>query len=145
MLITKNVNNKQCAPKLTFFNEKKNHFLTPPHYTNSQNSIISFGYVDSQAKIFLILYPQIENSTTLITILCKPPLGMTCKTEKMSNSKIKQPNKQVLKNQTQNHTFKTSFSELLVQKLQLSLIFNKIIKHIYIWSFDRENDAFSQI
>ena len=22
------------------------HFLTPPHYTNSQNSIISFGYVD---------------------------------------------------------------------------------------------------
>ena len=44
------------------------HFLTPPHYTNSQNSIISFGYVDFKAKIFPILYPPLENSTTRITI-----------------------------------------------------------------------------
>ena len=43
---------------------KLRHFLTPPHYTNSQNSIIAFGYVDSQAKIFLILYPCLKNSTT---------------------------------------------------------------------------------
>ena len=60
-----NVNNKKCAPKLVFFNEKKIekdsydfrhrklimkvefwHFLTTPHYTNSQNSITSFEYVD---------------------------------------------------------------------------------------------------
>ena len=26
------------------------HFLTPPHYTNSQNSIISFGYGDFLGK-----------------------------------------------------------------------------------------------
>ena len=64
MMLSKNVNNKKCAPKLVFFNEKKIEkdsdefvprkltlkftfwpFLTPPHYTNSQNSIISFGYV----------------------------------------------------------------------------------------------------
>ena len=61
----KNVNNKKCAPKLIFINEKNvekvledfwrrklalnvklRHFSTTPHYTNSQNSIISFGYVD---------------------------------------------------------------------------------------------------
>ena len=29
---------------------------------------ISFGYVDSYAKIFLILYPPIENFTTRIAI-----------------------------------------------------------------------------
>ena len=40
------------------------HFLTPPHYTNSQVSIVSFGYVDPEAKIFLILYPCLKNSTT---------------------------------------------------------------------------------
>jgi hypothetical protein len=38
--------------------------LTPPHYTNSQNLNISFGYVDSWAKIFQILYTLLENSTT---------------------------------------------------------------------------------
>ena len=37
------------------------HFF--PHYTNSQNSIIFFGYVDSEAKIV----PPIENSTTNTT------------------------------------------------------------------------------
>ena len=31
--------------------------LTPSHHTNSQNSIISFGYVDSYATFFPILYP----------------------------------------------------------------------------------------
>ena len=45
--------------------------MTAHHYTNAQNSIISFGYVDSYAKIFLILYPLLENSTTRITIICK--------------------------------------------------------------------------
>ena len=39
---------------------------------NSQNSKISFGYVDSYAKIFLILYPSFENSTTRIAILRTP-------------------------------------------------------------------------
>ena len=39
-----------------------------PHYPNSQNSIISFGHVDSYAKTFLILYPSLENSTTPIAI-----------------------------------------------------------------------------
>ena len=42
--------------------------LPHPHYTNSQNSIISFGYADFEAKIFPILYPLVENSTTNITI-----------------------------------------------------------------------------
>ena len=65
LMSSKNINNKKCAPKLVFFNEKKIeedfddfwrrkltwkvkfwHFLTAPHYTSSQNSIISFGCVD---------------------------------------------------------------------------------------------------
>ena len=40
-----------------------------PRQSNSQNSKISFGYVHSQAKIFLISYPPFENSTTPIAIL----------------------------------------------------------------------------
>ena len=39
----------------------------------TQNSIISFGYVDSYAKIFLIFYPPIKNSTTCIAIVISPP------------------------------------------------------------------------
>ena len=35
----------------------------------TQNSIIFFWYVDSYAKIFLILYPPLENSTTRVAIL----------------------------------------------------------------------------
>ena len=35
---------------------------------NTQNLIISFRYVDSEAKILLILYPPFENSTTHIAI-----------------------------------------------------------------------------
>ena len=31
--------------------------------------MISFGYVDSYAKIFLILYPPLENSTARIAII----------------------------------------------------------------------------
>ena len=38
-------------------------------YANSQNSTISFEYVDSQAKIFLILYPPFEYSTTRTAIV----------------------------------------------------------------------------
>ena len=34
-----------------------------------QNSKFSYGYVDSYAKIFLILYPPFENSTTRIAIM----------------------------------------------------------------------------
>ena len=47
------------------------HFLTPPHYTISQNSITSFEYVDFEANIFLIVYPPLENSRTRITISVK--------------------------------------------------------------------------
>ena len=47
------------------------HFLTPSHYTNSQNLIIFFGYVDSIAKIFPISYPPLENSTIRITITAR--------------------------------------------------------------------------
>ena len=68
-MLSKNVKNKKCAPKLVFFNEKKLekdshdfwyrkltlnvkfwHILTPTHYTNSQNLIVSFGYVDFLGK-----------------------------------------------------------------------------------------------
>ena len=35
---------------------------------NPKLKIIFFEYVDSQAKIFLILYPPFENSTTCIAI-----------------------------------------------------------------------------
>ena len=45
------------------------HFLTPLNYTNSQNSISSFGYVDYYAKNILILYSRTWNSITGIAIL----------------------------------------------------------------------------
>ena len=82
-MLPRNFNNKKCASKLVKKIEKDSNdfrrrkltlkakcrpFLTPPHDTNSQNSIISFGYVDSYATIFLILYPLLENSTTRIAI-----------------------------------------------------------------------------
>ena len=44
------------------------NFLTPPHYTNPQKSIISYEYVDFKAKLFLILYPPTWNSVIGITI-----------------------------------------------------------------------------
>ena len=87
-MLLENVNNKKCDPKLIFFNEKILRkipmnfwhrkltlnvkfwpFLTPPHYTNSHNSIISFGYGDFLAKIFPILYLPYENSRTRIAIM----------------------------------------------------------------------------
>ena len=60
-MLSKNVNNKKCAPKIVSFSEKKirkirmifevEHlkakfwpFLTPHHYTNLQNSMISVNY-----------------------------------------------------------------------------------------------------
>ena len=68
-MLLRNVNNKKCAPKFLFFKKRKckkirmifeveNHpkkvrfryFLTPPHYTNSQNSMISFDYCWFLAK-----------------------------------------------------------------------------------------------
>ena len=76
---------KKCAAKLIFFRGKElmrkiqriSHIVNwlwksnldtfwhlPTKYTSSQNSIISFGYVDSYAKIFLIFYPLLENLIT---------------------------------------------------------------------------------
>ena len=40
-----------------------------PHYTNLQNSMISFEYSWVLAKKFLIFYPCLENSTTGIAIV----------------------------------------------------------------------------
>jgi hypothetical protein len=51
--------------KLLYFAQ----YLTARHYTNLQNSIISFGLLIFWAKLFLILYPSLEKSTTHITIL----------------------------------------------------------------------------
>ena len=84
-MLSKNVNNKKCAPII--FNEKKIrnirmifdvekltlkvkfwHFLTPPHYTDLQNSMISFDCSWFFPRTFLILYPSLENSTTGIAI-----------------------------------------------------------------------------
>ena len=55
--------NSYLVNNCTSYSEK------PPRYNNSQNSIISFGNVDIQAKIFLILYSLLENSTTCIAII----------------------------------------------------------------------------
>ena len=49
--------------------------MTSRHQSKTQNSIISFGYVDSYAKLFLILYPKLENSTTRIAKVVMHPLG----------------------------------------------------------------------
>ena len=40
-----------------------------PALLETNNSIISFGKVDSEAITFLIFYPLFENSTTRIAIL----------------------------------------------------------------------------
>ena len=45
-------------------------YLLMVDYTNSKNSIISFGYVDFKEIIFPILYPLLETSTTHIAISC---------------------------------------------------------------------------
>ena len=53
-----------------FWEDENNEFLklwflkTFEAPTNPILKIISFGYVDSYAKTFLILYPPFENSTT---------------------------------------------------------------------------------
>ena len=44
-------------------------FLTARHYSNSQNSMISYVCVDFYPKDFLILYPSPENSITSIAIV----------------------------------------------------------------------------
>ena len=62
LVLSKNFNNQKCAHKLVFFDEKKMRkipinfwhrkltlnvtfwqFFTPPHYSNSQNSMIFYG------------------------------------------------------------------------------------------------------
>ena len=98
---SEHVNNEKCAPKLIIFNEKKRlrkiriiplkrkltlkdkfwHFLTPPHQPNSQNSTISCEYADSLAKIFLLLYPFLKNSTTRIAIIRMEHLHRFAKNE----------------------------------------------------------------
>ena len=60
------------------------HATEAPRLSNSQNSKISFGYVDVYAKSFLILYPSLENSTTPIAItntVCS--LQLTCRLPKL--------------------------------------------------------------
>ena len=68
-MLSKNVHNKKCDPKLVFFNEKKNwerfrwfwsrkltlkvkfwRFLKVCHYSNSPNLVISFDYTSFLAK-----------------------------------------------------------------------------------------------
>ena len=92
-MLSKNVNNKKCAPEFIFFNEKKiekiqiifdvENWLQKSNFDTFwqlpinpklkiQNSIISFEYIDSLEKIFLTLYPPFENSTTRITIIFRP-------------------------------------------------------------------------
>ena len=39
------------------------------NYINSQNTIISFEDIDLWPKIYLILYPSLENTTTHTTII----------------------------------------------------------------------------
>ena len=41
---------------------------------------VSFGYVDSYAKLFLILYPLLENTTTPIAIELTVLIPILCKT-----------------------------------------------------------------
>ena len=38
----------------------------PTSYIDSRDTIDSFEYVDSWAEIFLILYPMLENLTTVL-------------------------------------------------------------------------------
>ena len=49
--------------------ESQRHFLIPPHYTRSQNSLALLRYADFESKIFPILYPPLENLTTHITMI----------------------------------------------------------------------------
>ena len=37
--------------------------------SNSENAMIYFWYVDSNVKIFLVLYHPLENFTTCITVI----------------------------------------------------------------------------
>ena len=49
-MLSKNVNYKNCAPKMTLSN-----------YTSSQNSVISDGYVDSYQMLFLNFILERQN------------------------------------------------------------------------------------
>ena len=72
---TFNVKNHQNLSQFFFTEEyqfrsnfKSFYYKNDALFLTSRNSIISFGYADSYAKIFLILYPLLENSTTRIAI-----------------------------------------------------------------------------
>ena len=54
--------------------------------------VISFEYVDSQAKIFLNLYPPLENSTNRVAIGIKKILGPPELGESTESPKITGPN-----------------------------------------------------
>ena len=40
--------------------------MTDSHYTNSQNSILSYVYVDFHAIFFLILYPRLKTPQPIL-------------------------------------------------------------------------------
>ena len=111
MRLSKNVSNLKCAPKFVFFNEKiirkirmifdfknwlwKSNFHTfwhlLPHYTNSQNSMISFDNSWFLAKNLFNFVSSLENSTIGIAIVRKPDL---CQTTAMSEMFIDQKRQQ---------------------------------------------------
>ena len=45
------------------------HFLPPPQYVNSKDTIVSFEYGDFWIRIYQIMYPSLGNPTTHITIM----------------------------------------------------------------------------
>ena len=57
-----------CLKNIDFESQKLVLFKTR-NYLNSRNTTISFDYTEFLPKIYLILYPSLENSATLITIL----------------------------------------------------------------------------
>ena len=84
-ILSKNVNNKKYAVKLVFFNEKKMRkiqmifdigfesqilalFDSSPLIQNSKFNNFVWGMLILRQKIFLILYPPIENFTARIAI-----------------------------------------------------------------------------
>ena len=50
--------------------------MTPPHYSNSQNSIIFFGYVNSYAKIFPIFNPRLKTRQPVLPVKQWQVLGL---------------------------------------------------------------------
>ena len=53
---------------------KLRHFLTPPYYTNFQNSMISLGYVDFRQKSFQFCTPRLKTRQPVL-----PYFGCCCR------------------------------------------------------------------